>query len=98
MPASATTPLEELKFSEAENEQNRHAYSVALATAAAAEAAVVAAQAATEVVRLTSVGHYSGKTKEEVATIKIQNAFRRYLVLILPILRNIYIFKMAIFV
>ena len=98
MPASATPPLEELKFSEAENEQNRHAYSVALATAAAAEAAVVAAQAAAEVVQLTSVGRCSGKMKEEVAAIKIQNAFRGYLVLILPILRSIYIFEMAIFV
>ncbi|XP_057476007.1 protein IQ-DOMAIN 3-like isoform X2 [Actinidia eriantha] len=79
LPASATPPLEELKFSEAENEQNRHAYSVALATAAVAEAAVIAAQAAAEVVQLSSVGRYSGKMKEEVAAIKIQNAFRGYL-------------------
>lgn len=62
---------------EAENEQNRHAYSVALATAVAAEAAVAAAQAAAEVVRLTTTPR---RTKEEIAAIKIQTAFRGYLV------------------
>ncbi|XP_068636510.1 protein IQ-DOMAIN 3-like [Aristolochia californica] len=72
-------PTEEVKLTEAENEQNKHAYSVALATAAAAEAAVAAAQAAAEVVRLTTVTRYSGKSKEEVAAIKIQTAFRGYL-------------------
>lgn len=64
---------------EAENEQTRHAYSVALATAAAAEAAVAAAHAAAEVVRLTAT-RSSGKTKEEIAAIKIQTVFRGYLV------------------
>lgn len=70
----------ELKLTEAEDEQNRHAYSVALATAVAAEAAVAAAQAAAEVVRLTTVSRNLGKTKEEIAAIKIQTAFRGYLV------------------
>lgn len=65
---------------EAENEQNKHAYSVALATAVAAEAAVAAAQAAAEVVRLTAVARYPGKSNEEIAAIKIQTAFRGYLV------------------
>ncbi|CAA2977616.1 IQ-DOMAIN 1 [Olea europaea subsp. europaea] len=69
----------ELKLTEAEDEQNRHAYSVALATAVAAEAAVAAAQAAAEVVRLTTVSRNLGKTKEEIAAIKIQTAFRGYL-------------------
>lgn len=59
--------------------QNKHAYSVALATAAAAEAAVAAAQAAAEVVRLTTVPRFVGKSKEEIAAIKIQTAFRGYL-------------------
>ncbi|KAG9453442.1 hypothetical protein H6P81_006346 [Aristolochia fimbriata] len=72
-------PTEEVKLTEAENEQNKHAYSVALATAAAAEAAVAAAHAAAEVVRLTTVSRYPGKSKEEVAAIKIQTAFRGYL-------------------
>lgn len=70
---------EDVKLTEAENEQSKHAYSVALATAVAAEAAVAAAQAAAEVVRLTTVAHYSGKSKEEIAAIRIQTAFRGYL-------------------
>ena len=73
-------PIEDVKLAEAENEQSKHAYSVALATAVAAEAAVAAAHAAAEVVRLTTVAHFSGKSKEEVAAIKIQTAFRGYLV------------------
>uniref|UniRef100_A0A7N0ZV29 Uncharacterized protein n=1 Tax=Kalanchoe fedtschenkoi TaxID=63787 RepID=A0A7N0ZV29_KALFE len=70
---------ENVNFSGAENEQSKHAYSVALATAAAAEAAVAAAQAAAEVVRLTSVSRYIGKTREEVAAIRIQTAFRGHM-------------------
>lgn len=58
---------------------NEHAYSLALATAMAAEAAFAAAQAAAEVVRLTSAPR-PAKSKEELAAIKIQTAFRGYLV------------------
>lgn len=74
-------PAEETKLAEVdiEDEQNKHAYSVAIATAAAAEAAVAAAQAAAEVVRLTTAPRFAGKSKEEVATLKIQTAFRGYL-------------------
>ncbi|KAA8539350.1 hypothetical protein F0562_026042 [Nyssa sinensis] len=72
-------PVEEVKLAEAENEQSKHAYSVALATAVAAEAAVAAAQAAAKVVRLTTAARYSGKSKEDIAAIKIQTAFRGYL-------------------
>lgn len=72
-------PIEEVKLADAENEQSKHAYSVAIATAVAAEAAVAAAQAAAEVVRLTTIPRYSGKSKEEIATIKIQTAFRGYM-------------------
>ena len=68
------------KLTEAEDEKNKHVYSVALATAAAAEAAVAAAKAAAEVVRLTNVVRYSGKSKEEIEAIKIQTAFRGYMV------------------
>lgn len=76
---STPEPIEDVKLTEAENQQSKHAYNVALATAVAAEAAVAAAQAAAEVVRLTSVAHYSGRSKEEIAAIKIQTAFRGYL-------------------
>ncbi|XP_058098672.1 protein IQ-DOMAIN 3 [Magnolia sinica] len=77
--APPPVPSEEVKLSEAEQEQNKHAYSVAIATAVAAEAAVAAAHAAAEVVRLTTVPRFSGKSREEVAAIKIQTAFRGYL-------------------
>lgn len=78
-PTPPTPPVEQMKLMEAENEQNKHAYSVAIATAVAAEAAVAAAQAAAEVVRLTAAACNSGKSKEEIAAIRIQTAFRGYL-------------------
>lgn len=59
-----------------EDEEEKNAIAVAAATAAAAEAAVVAAQAAAEVVRLTGYGR---KSREERAAIAIQSAFRGYL-------------------
>lgn len=71
---------EEVKLTNAENEQSDHPYSVAVASAAAADAAVAAAQAATDVVRLTEVTRFAGKSSEEVAAIKIQTAFRGYMV------------------
>lgn len=68
---------------ETDSEQNKHAYSVALASAVAAEAAAVAAQAAAEVVRLTAVTTPAPKmpvsSREELAATKIQTAFRGYL-------------------
>jgi len=68
---------------ETDSEQNKHAYSVALASAVAAEAAAVAAQAAAEVVRLTAVTTAAPKmpvsSREELAATKIQTAFRGYL-------------------
>lgn len=70
---------------ETDSEQNKHAYSVALASAVAAEAAAVAAQAAAEVVRLTAVTTVAPKmpvsSREELAATKIQTAFRGYLVI-----------------
>ncbi|KAL5569262.1 hypothetical protein UlMin_025837 [Ulmus minor] len=71
--------IHDVKLIEAENEQSKHAYSVAIATAAAAEAAVAAAHAAAEVVRLTVAPRFYGKSTEEIAAIKIQTAFRGYL-------------------
>ncbi|OAY70652.1 Protein IQ-DOMAIN 1 [Ananas comosus] len=70
--------IKEVRLTSAENEQNKHVYSVALASAVAAEAAAVAAQAAAEVVRLTATTRVSAKSREEVAAIKIQTAFRGY--------------------
>lgn len=80
-PLPPLPPSEETNSNEIDdgNDQNKHAYSVAVATAAAAEAAVAAAQAAAEVVRLTTVPRFAGKSKEEIAAIKIQTAFRGYL-------------------
>ena len=70
---------------------NKHAIAVAAATAAVAEAALAAAQAAAEVVRLTSggpggrgggnVGGSHRRFAEEVSAVKIQSAFRGYLVI-----------------
>ncbi|CAJ1947782.1 unnamed protein product [Sphenostylis stenocarpa] len=71
--------IEDVKLIEAEKEQSKHAASLAFATAVAAEAAVAAAQAAAEVVRLTSMPHHTGKTKEEIAAIRIQTAFRGHM-------------------
>ncbi|GMH11756.1 hypothetical protein Nepgr_013597 [Nepenthes gracilis] len=76
VPASFQT-TDERKSTGGETGQNRHACSVAHATSVATEAAIIAAQAAAEVVRLTTISHYSGKSEEEIAAIKIQTAFRR---------------------
>lgn len=78
-PATRSPPTEDAKLTEAENEQTKHAYSVAYATAVAAEAAVAAAHAAAEVVRLTSTSRFLGKSTEEIAAIKIQTAYRGHL-------------------
>ncbi len=80
-----------------ENEQSEHANSVAVATAAAAEAAVVAAHAAAEAVRLSTVTQFAGKSKEEVAAIKIQTAFRGYLVCIHCFLFFVFCFLFFVF-
>ena len=65
---------------------NKHAIAVAAATAAVAEAALAAAHAAAEVVRLTSgsgastAAQVHRRLAEEIAAVKIQSAFRGYLV------------------
>ncbi|KAL2329303.1 hypothetical protein Fmac_022730 [Flemingia macrophylla] len=65
---SITAPLPSkeatLALSEAEEEQSKHALTVAIASAAAAEAAVTAAHAAAEVVRLTGVSQSAIQRKE----------------------------------
>ena len=73
---------------QAEDETSKHAVAVAVATAVAAEAAVAAAaQAAAEVVRLTGtpLSYHRG---QEAAAIKIQTAFRGYLVSLMLLLAN----------
>ena len=87
----------ENELTSVENEQSEHANSVAIATAAAAEAAVVAAHAAAKAVRLSTVTQFAGKSKEEVAAIKIQTAFRRYLVCIHCFLFLFFVFLMKLF-
>lgn len=75
-------------YGEGQLHANKHAIAVAAATAAVAEAALAAAQAAAEVVRLTSGGvsvrndggHDGGERRRVVAAVKIQSAFRAYLV------------------
>lgn len=66
---------------------NKHAIAVAAATAAVAEAALAAAHAAAEVVRLTSgtgpgssVSAAQASRNRQLAAVKIQSAFRAYLV------------------
>ncbi|XP_010419361.1 PREDICTED: protein IQ-DOMAIN 1-like [Camelina sativa] len=62
-----------------ESKEAKTKQALALASAVAAEAAVVAAHAAAEVVRLTTPStHQIVESKEETAAIKIQNAYRCY--------------------
>ncbi|XWS55783.1 hypothetical protein CRYUN_Cryun09bG0030300 [Craigia yunnanensis] len=73
---------EEVKLIEAEAEQSQQTYPVAVATADDdAVAPAAPAQAAIEVVRhqLNTGARFAGKSKEEVAAIQIQTAFRVYL-------------------
>ncbi|XP_024013599.1 protein IQ-DOMAIN 1 isoform X2 [Eutrema salsugineum] len=79
LPNSTPRVVKDAKRKEIEEQQSRHAYSVAVATAAAAEAAIAASQAAAEVVRLTAISRFPEKSKEEIAAIKIQTAFRGYM-------------------
>lgn len=68
-PPPPSLPLNEVvRVADAENERNNHARSVAVATVAA------------EVVRPTTTTRFPGKSREEFAAIKIQTAFRGYMV------------------
>lgn len=80
------TPAQETRtLNKATEDQRKHAMNVAIATAAAAEAAVAAAKAAAEVVRMAENAftsqHFVKKSSDpNLAAIKIQSAFRAYLV------------------
>ncbi|XWS74721.1 hypothetical protein CRYUN_Cryun01aG0022200 [Craigia yunnanensis] len=71
---TASSPPRDRTKSETEEEQGKHALTVAIATAAAAEAAVAAAQVAAEVVRLTSTPQSKhkceGETEERTVDLK----------------------------
>lgn len=68
-----SAPVEEIDSSKVENEQGKQVNS--------AVAAETTAQAAVEIVPLKTVPQYAGKSREEVSAIKIQTAFRGYLVI-----------------
>lgn len=75
-------PQEEVNLTDAENETINHDYSVEVATNVAVEPVVAPTPTATEVVQVITVAQpqFAGKSREEVAAIKIQTAFRGYLV------------------
>ena len=66
-----------MKIIEPDNEQDKHAYSVA---APPPMAPLDVPETDVEVVEITRVTQSTGKAKEEAAAIKIQTAFRGYLV------------------
>lgn len=74
---------EEVKLTETTNEVNQHAFPVPVATASVPEPARTTVQTSIEVVQLTKVNKYPGKSKEEVAAIMIQTTFRGYTVSVL---------------
>ena len=72
-------PQEEVKLTNVEVQPN-HEHPVVVAATAAAEPEVIAPQAVPEVVQPPRVSRFVGKSGEEAAAIKIQTAFRGYLV------------------
>ncbi|KAL8027789.1 hypothetical protein ABFX02_14G119400 [Erythranthe guttata] len=73
-------PLEEVKLTEVENEQQTiRDYSPTVDAVVADEEAEVITEAFEEVVQPIVVTRFAGKSVEEVAAIKIQTAFRGYL-------------------
>lgn len=80
VPQPMPDPIQEVKLPEV-GEQRNQSYTVELASAVAAEAPADAAQSAAEVVRLTTSAVWStGESMEEIAAVKIQTAYRGYLV------------------
>lgn len=86
-PNNSDAHASDIPYPGAAADANKHAIAVAAATAAVAEAALAAAHAAAEVVRLTNSGGAGSSSvaahvsrNRHVAAIKIQSAFRGYLV------------------
>ncbi|URE18273.1 IQ [Musa troglodytarum] len=77
LPPPETHP-EEDEVVEVETEQSNPAHPVALVTPAATEP-VATVEAATEVIQLAATSKFPGKTREEIAAIEIQTAFRAYM-------------------
>lgn len=77
---SPLPPQEEVKVTDTEIEQQNNDNPVAVATTVAAEPVVVPTQTAPEVVQAPRVSRFAGKFGEQAAAIKIQTAFRGYLV------------------
>ncbi|WOL01923.1 protein IQ-DOMAIN 1 isoform X2 [Canna indica] len=77
-PSSLPHPAEDKdEVVEIENEQSKNPSSVA--TSAATEPIVTPAEATTAIIHLASTTKFTGKTREEIAAIKIQTAFRGHL-------------------
>lgn len=72
--------IENVKLTELEDEPTKHAYAVAVVTAAAHDEDVATTAVTPEIPQPRTVARFAGKSKEEVAAIKIQTAFRGYLV------------------
>lgn len=70
-------PLQNMRMMELEAEQTKY---TAVDTAAPTEAEMAATEATPEVVPPTAATQFDEKQQEEVAAIKIQTAFRGYLV------------------
>ncbi|ESW21015.1 hypothetical protein PHAVU_005G033800 [Phaseolus vulgaris] len=74
LPSITAPPLsKETRLSEAEEEHNKHALTVAIASAAAAEAAITAAQVAVEVVRLQSAHQQLNEKQEQLQPIRTRH-------------------------
>ncbi|KAG6386433.1 hypothetical protein SASPL_155335 [Salvia splendens] len=69
-----------MRPTEVENEQTKHAHSIAVSAAIASEEEIASEEATPEVVPLPTVTRVSEKHQEEVAALKIQTAFRGYLI------------------
>lgn len=72
-------PPEDIKLTDIEN-QNNHHHVAEITTVVDAEERVHSVQTAVVKTEAAAVSRFSGKPKDEVAAIKIQTAFRGYLV------------------
>lgn len=78
-PPPPLPPAEEIKSLNIKNEDIQ-VHDVEVATSVNAETSVPAVQTAEVAIRAARIARFAGKSKEEVAAISIQTAFRGYLV------------------